>query len=317
LDNFGLGVAASRLTTGNHPLFGALEADLARFFGVAKALAVPAGYAADPIAAQGLKGEATHTLLDCRAHASLREAADLLGRPLAEFAHRDATDLRRQLRALPATARPLVFTDGVFGHDGSIAPLADYLAVLPARGRLLVDDAHGAGVVGHNGRGVAEVCDVADPRLIITGTLSKAFGASGGFVLGSATLIRNIVSRSRWFGASTPMSLPAAAAAMEAIEILRGDLAMRARLRQNTAWLKAAARAVGHSVPDNVSPILAVAPENQAQAGRLRRRLLQQGIYPSLVRYPGGPEAGYFRFAVSSEHSRRQLERLAAALRGG
>ena len=314
LDRYGFGVAASRLTTGNHPLYEELEAWLARFFRVPAALLVHTGYATNPIVAQALAGDVTHAFLDARAHASLREAADLLGCPIRGFAHRDADNLRRRLGRLPVGARPLVLTDGLFAHDGSIAPLAALLAALPPGGRLLMDEAHAAGVLGTGGRGTAEEGAVADPRLIRTATLSKAFGAAGGVVLCDRALVERVIARSRWFAASTPMPLPAAAAALAAGALIAGDVALRARLRANTARVKAAARGAGFPVPENAAPMFGLTPSDPSVARRWRRAWLRRGVFPSLIQYPGGPPGGYFRLAISSEHTENDLASLTAAL---
>lgn len=315
LDREGLSVAASRLTTGNHPLYKELEAWLAEFLAAPAALLVHAGYAANPIVAQALAGGITHAFLDARTHPSLREAAVWLDCPVREYAHGDAPELRRQLRRLPANARPLVLTDGVFAHDGSLAPLPDLLEMLPRRGLLLLDEAHAAGVIGRGGRGTLEHFRVADRRIIRTATLSKAFGAFGGVVLGSRALLERIIAHNYWFAGSTPPPLPVIAAARTAGRLIQTDAAMRARLRANTAQLKAAARAGGLSVPDTPAPILALSPAGPAATRRLRRALLERGVFPSLIRgYPAGPAAGCFRFTVSSAHTPEQLAALGGVL---
>ncbi len=310
----GPGVAASRLTTGNHPLYEELEAWLARFLHLPRVVLVNCGYASNLVAAQALAGEVTHAWLDARAHASLRDAAQFLGCPVAGFGHRDPADLRRQLARLPRGARPVVLTDGLFAHDGSLAPLAEYLAALPRRGWLVVDDAHGLGVLGEHGRGTLEACGVADPRVILCGTLSKAFGAFGGLVAGERQLLERVVARSRAFGASTPPPLPAVAAALAAGRLIAGDAALRARLRANAVVVRGAARAAGWPVPEPDTPILAVEPKSATAVTRWRQRLLRAGICPPLIRYPGGPRDGYFRFALSSAHRPEELARLITVL---
>ncbi len=314
LENLGFGVSASRLTTGNHPLFEELEVWLAAFFKAPRAVLVGAGYAANPVVAQALAGQVTHVFLDAGAHGSLLDAMAFLGITARIFLHRDPDDLRRRLARLPGGSRPLVATDGLFGRDGAVAPLAHYLNLLPSRGRLLVDDAHGAGVLGNDGRGTAEFCGVEDDRLIRTATLSKAFGAYGGVVLADAKLAARIHAHSRWFGASTPVPLPAAAGALAAGRLIQEDGAMRERLRHHATLLKEALRPLGFPETEHPSPILAVYTRSTQQAERLSQLLTRSGVYPSLIRYPGSPRQGYFRFAVSSEHDAAQLEALGGAL---
>ncbi len=316
LKEFGLNVASSRKTTGNHALYEVLERDLARFFRAERAVLVDNGYMTNLAVAQALRGEFTHVLMDARSHTSVADAAVLLGAPLVTFAHRDVADFHRHLRALGRRARPVVFTDGMFAHDGSVAPLADYLAILPSSGALLVDDAHGAGVLGTAGQGTPSHCGVRDPRVIQTVTLSKAFGAFGGAILCPRPVAEAILTRSRCFTGATPVPLPLAAGAREALRIFRANPALQTRLHANANWLKQRLRAGGLNLPDAPGPIVPVIPQSLAEAARLKRRLLAAGIHPSLIRYPGGPDGGYFRLVISSQHTRAQLAALADALLG-
>lgn len=314
LKAFGLNVASSRKTTGNHALYERLERALAQFFQAERAVLVDNGYMTNLAVAQALRGEFTHGLLDARSHSSVADAAVLLGAKVVPFAHRDVADFTRQLRGLGRGARPIVFTDGMFTHDGSVAPLAEYLAALPANGALLVDDAHGAGVLGARGRGTPSHCGVRDARVIQTVTLSKAFGAFGGAIVGSRSVVEAILTKSRCFTGATPVPLPLAAGALESLRVFRANPKLQARLHANAAWLKQQLRVGGMALPDAPGPIVPVIPASAKEAERLKRRLVAAGIHPPFIRYPGGPEGGYFRIVVSSEHTRAQLRKLAEAL---
>jgi 8-amino-7-oxononanoate synthase len=317
----GVSARAGRKTTGNHPLLVELEAALAEFFDAPTATVLSWGYAATLAAAQALAGDFTHAFVDEKAHHAVQDAAIFLGPGTRrqKFRHGDADDLARRLRRLGARARPLVLTDGVFAYDGGIAPLPAYLDALPRRGMLLVDDAHGAGVLGANGRGTPEHWQLgpkARARLVHVFTLSKAFGAGGGVVLGPPALRRALAQKSRVFGGSTSLSLPLAAAARAALPEAR-DPARRERLRANVAHVRAALRDSG--LPAGVpspSPIVAIFPKTAAEAEALRTRLDLAGIFPSFIHYAGGPASGYFRLAVSSEHTPQQVSALAAVLAG-
>ena len=183
LDRYGLNVAASRLTTGNHPLFTQLEKALAVFFGAPAALLAGNGYATNLMVVQAVGSEFSHILMDERAHLSMRDATRFFAGPVMEFKYRDAADLARRLRRLPGKARPLVMTDGLFSRDGELAPLAAYTKVLPSSGMILLDDAHAAGMIGASGKGTVEYAGVPRLRIIQTVTLSKAFGCYGGAIL--------------------------------------------------------------------------------------------------------------------------------------
>jgi 7-keto-8-aminopelargonate synthetase-like enzyme len=314
LERHGLNVAASRMTTGHHPLFTRLEKALAQFFGAPSALLAGSGYATNLIAVQGLHGDFSHLLMDERAHLSLRDAARFFAGPVLEFKHRDAPDLARRLRGLRGKTRPLVLTDGLFARDGELAPLAAYLKVLPPTGMILLDDAHAAGMIGDTGQGTVEYARVPRRRIIQTVTLSKAFGCYGGAILCEAGLRRKLMIGSAMFAGSTPLPLPLANAALTAMELLRADPGLRRRLSQNVDYVKTVLRARGLSVAHTPAPIICIVPRAAARAAQMRKRLLSHGVFPSFIRYPGGPQGGYFRFVVSSEHSQKQLDDLLEGL---
>jgi 7-keto-8-aminopelargonate synthetase-like enzyme len=306
------GVAASRRTTGNHPLYARVERALARFFGAESALVVANGYATNLMVAQALAGRFTRVLVDERAHPALADAAPLFGARVASFAHADPPALRAKLRPLRGQ-RVIVLTDGMFSFDGSVAPLRAYRAVLPRDAWLLVDDCHGAGVVGARGRGSLEHEGLGHERVIQTITLSKALGGCGGAVLAPTAVREMIWERSRMFVGSTPPPLAGMAAVLEALALLRSGARVR-QLQRNAAWLRRRLRAAGITVPDTPGPIISLVPVSPAAGGKLQRRLLQAGILPPFLRYPGSPAGGHFRFMVSSAHSRSELSRLADVL---
>jgi len=210
----------------------------------------------------------------------------------------------------------MLLTDGMFSHDGGIAPVGEYLRILPRDGMVLLDDAHGAGVLGETGRGTPQHAGVPTHRIIQTITLSKAFGVYGGAVLGSQDLRDAILARSRVFVGNTPLPLPLASAALTSVALLSSDRTVLRRLSHNAGSFKERLRASGFPVPDNPSPIVPVVPAGERIAKLLQRRLLGSGIHPPFIRYPGGPPNGYFRFVISSEHTQTQLSGLLDVLIG-
>jgi 7-keto-8-aminopelargonate synthetase-like enzyme len=315
LERHGLNVAASRMTTGNHPLFTLLEKALARFFGAPSALLTGSGYSTNLIVVQALREDFSHIFMDERAHLSLRDATRFFAGPVREFKHRHAPDLARQLRRWHGKPRPLVLTDGLFARDGELAPLAAYLKILPPRGMILLDDAHAAGLIGATGQGTVEYAGVPRRRIIQTVTLSKAFGCYGGAILCEAALREKLMTRSAMFAGSTPLPLPLAHAALKAMKILRGDASLGRRLRRNVHHIKTTLRLRGLAVPATPAPIVCIVPRSAAVVAKMRQRLLARGVYPSFIHYPGGPKGGYFRFVLSSEHSRQQLDDLLEGLK--
>lgn len=312
--HYGINVAASRLTTGNHALYGELERELCRFFGAESALLISSGYMSNLAVAQALARSFSHALIDEESHPSVADAARSLDCPLLRFQHLDAGSLSATVRRCGAGAKLIVLTDGMFSHSGAAAPLNEYLKVLPRDALILVDDAHGAGVLGKTGRGTLEHANVGRDRVIQTLTLSKAFGTFGGAILGSKRLRQRILDRSPLFVGSTPPPLPVAHAALRALSILRRDKSLRARLRENVGYLKRELRRAGLAIPDTPGPIVALVPKRERASNQIRKSLLAQGIYPPFIKYPGGPPNGYFRFAISSEHSQTQLDALIRAL---
>jgi 7-keto-8-aminopelargonate synthetase-like enzyme len=316
LRQFGLNIAASRVTTGNHALYLELETALARFFGAPAAVCVTSGYATNLIVAQALRGEVAHVFIDDKAHVSLQDAGLMFGCGVTRFRHGDAVALKRGRAGWRGAGRVIVLTDGVYTYEGQTAPLRQYLEVIRGGDLLLVDDAHGAGWLGRHGRGTPEWEGIPRARVIQTVTLSKAFGAYGGAVIGTVELREKIFARSGMFAGSTPMPLPLAWAALCAVKLLHRDRTLKHRLDKNTRYLKDALRRLGYAVADSVVPVVAITPKHAAEAKGLKRRLLAHGIFPSFIQYPGGPEGGYLRLVVSSEHTQKQLAKLVAAVGG-
>ena len=314
LEKYGLNVAASRVTTGNHALYLELETALARFFAAPAALLVSNGYASNSVAAQTLRGAFSHVVIDAKAHVSLRDASRFFACPILEFKSRDPADLRRVLAGAGGNIKPILLTDGVFTDEGEVAPLAEYLKILGPHGMILLDDAHGAGVIGRTGRGTPEYAGVSRQRIIQTVTLSKAFGVYGGAILCSRALRGKMIAGSAMFAGSTPLPLPLAYAALRAIRLLKKDRSLLRRLNHNVQYVKTVLRAAGIPVPLTPVPVIAIIPGNPAQARAIKRHLVARRVFPSFVKYPGGPAGGYFRFVISSGHSKRQLDDLLASL---
>jgi len=311
IEKFGLNVAASRRTTGNHQLYEQLETELGRFFQADSAVLVSSGYLANIVAAQAWAGKFSAAFIDERAHSSLVHAALFLNCPVRRFRHRDPKSLARVLKRSDARGPVLLLTDGMFAHDGSIAPLAPYQRVLGRKAWMLVDDAHAAGVLGKHGRGSIEFHELDRDRVIQTITLSKAFGAYGGAVIGPAAMRELCWAHSGVLTGNTPLPLPLAAAALVSLALLETDATLRGRLEKNIAKVRSALVPMELADPTHVSPIFALPAD---RSGRFGKALLARGIFPTFIQYPGGPRAGYFRFAISSEHTDDQLTRLIDAI---
>ena len=312
LDRFGLNVAASRFTTGNHELYQQLEWELIRFFGVETATLVSNGYATNLALAQGLAGEFSHALIDSRAHQSLRDCLPFLEARVIEFPHADVEAVSKLIRRCGKRSRILLLTDGMFSHNGTLAPLREYLKLLPRASRIIVDDAHGAGTLGRRGRGTCEALGIQSGQIIQTISLSKAFGVYGGAILGSKALREKLLKRSRLLRGNTPLPLPLTNAALGAVRLLREDATLRRRLVANTEFVKGQLRSESSNVEPG-TPIVSIFPKTPTEARRLHHQLLAARIFPTQIEY--ADKQAYFRFAISSEHSRAELESLVLVLR--
>ncbi len=316
IKHHGGSVGASRVTTGNHPLYLELESRLASFFGFQSATLVSSGYASSLIAVQALTTPPARVVMDEKSHSSLRLAAGFLEVPSYSFAHRDTEDFHRRLRERGEGSATLVLTDGLFSFSGAVPDLTQYAKGLGAGDVLLVDDAHGAGVIGPRGRGVLDSKPRLSPnQLILTLTLSKAFGVHGGVILSSRAFQANIHQKSHFFAGHTPPPLHTAAGTLAAIDIFEseGEI-LRGRLAETVNRLRMALRHGGLDVPPHPGPVVGLIPKSRAASRRLRQSLLDASIYPPLVVYPGAPLGGYYRFAFSSEHGPAQLDLLARVL---
>jgi len=254
VEKFGAGAGASRLICGSLAPFHELEAALAAFKQTEAALTFATGYAAALGTITSLAGKDDVIILDKLVHASIVDAARLSGAKLRIFDHNDLNDLEDKLRWADESKSAignrqsaiLIITESIFSMDGDAAPLREIVALKEKYGAwLMVDEAHAIGIIGKNGRGLADQLGVSDQIEIQMGTLGKALGASGGYICGQRALIDYLVNRARSFIFSTAPVPAAAAAAQAGIQLIQsseGEL-RRAQLRQRTAEFKSA---IGH-----------------------------------------------------------------------
>lgn len=324
-ERFGVGAATSRTLAGDTPPAVEAERRAAAFFGTEDAFHVASGFMAPAVATALLAGRVDHVLIDEHAHVSLRQAAGHLGVPVEWFAHRDAESLALAIRAKTSfRSRLLVMTDGVFSADGSIAPLEDYWGVLAGHGGavLLVDDAHGFGVLGENGRGTLEHAGLArrgfnrepasrSPALWACGTLSKALGGFGGILPGSRAVIERIKRGTPYGAAASGPPVPVAAAGAEALAIAIEHPELRERLRENAAHLKSGLRRIGLSVHDAPVPIAALAFDTGERMRQVQAALAERGVWIAyLPAYSGVGPQGVLRIAVFATHTTAMIDRL-------
>lgn len=297
--DYGAGAGASRLITGDCPLYARLEGDLAQMKGCEAALVFGSGYLANISTIPVLAGAGDAVFLDERAHACMFAGARLSGAAVESFAHNDADDLRRRLAGSNA-ARKLVLTETVFSMDGDRAPLSAIgEACAEADAWLMTDDAHGFGVVA-----------LDNPAPVQMGTLSKAVGAYGGYVCGPRAFIELLINRARGLIYTTGLPPPVLAAAIEALRLMRDEPERAARAMSNAALFSTR---IGLGAPQSaVVPLILADAERalQASAALEREGLLVTAIRPPTV----AVGTARLRFSFSAAHAPEDVARLADAV---
>jgi len=324
LRQFGIHTATSRARFGTNPPVLEVEQRAAQFFGTEEAFYFGSGYSANHVMVAALAGESGLVLVDEAAHYCVREAARLTGRPVLTFHHRDASDLCRQASR---QGRVLVLADAVGPTSGLVAPVQEYVQALARceQATLLLDDAHGFGVLGEQGRGLFEEAGLW-PRvntglteegvsLHVCGTLAKALGGFGGIIPGTHEFIARARTSSNYFdGASAPATAEAAASA-KALEIVIREPALRHQLRENSLRLRAGLRELGLAVPVGATANFALVIKDAGNMRRIHEGLKARGIMlPYVSAYAGIPPEGVMRFAVFANHSTAQIDHLVAQL---
>ena len=316
LDAYGLGAGASRLLAGTTPAHGRLEEALAEFTGRERALVFPSGYQTNVGVLTSLGGEDDALILDALCHASLIDAARLAKARMRVYPHANVTKLAALLERQRSSRRRIVVTEGVFSMDGDVAPLAQIVALCERHDAWLVlDDAHGLGVLGATGRGTVEALGVAlGERSVYVATLSKALGSQGGFAAGSDELVDLLVNRARSFVYTTGLAPACAAGAEKALTLLAAP-ARREKLAKLSARARERLRAVVPAVPEGMTPIIPVVVGEVDRAVALAGRLLDAGILAPAIRPPTVPKGtARLRISLSADHTEDDVARLADVL---
>lgn len=316
IEQWGVGAGAARLISGTMTPHYELEQDLARFKQVEAALTFGTGYTTNLGLIPALIDRDDLILADRYCHASLIEACRLAKATLRVFHHNDAGHLEGLLKKRGRARPTLIVTEGVFSMDGDLAPLPDLLTLCRQHeATLVIDDAHGTGVMGKNGQGTVEHFGLNPRDVIQMGTLSKAVGASGGYVAGTAALKDYLINTAKAFIYTTAQPPAIAAAASAAIRIIQHEPAHRERLRKNRDTLYTALTGLGFQLTDTQSPILPIIVKSPERALEMSQALYDAGIYVPAIRPPTVPKHGSrLRLTVSSEHTQEQLNNVVQSL---
>ncbi|MGB5054065.1 MAG: 8-amino-7-oxononanoate synthase [Nitrospirales bacterium] len=314
IEKFGVGSGASRLISGNVTPHHVLEDELAGFKETEAALTFSSGYASNIGVIPNLARADSLILADRLCHASLIDGCRLSRATLRVFHHNDVNHLKRLLEKRRSRTSTLILTEGVFSMDGDVAPLPEIARLAEEYGAiLLIDDAHGTGVMGATGRGTVEHFGLDSRHILQMGTLSKALGSSGGFIAGPKDFVSYLVNTARSFIYTTAPPPAIAASASAALAVIRQEPQRRVMLWRNREFLHHGLVAMGFQLTDTQSPILPIMVNDPELGVRMSQHLRAEGVWIPAVRPPTVPKGtSRLRITVTADHS---LEHLETALR--
>lgn len=310
LDEFGVGPGAVRTIAGTMQLHKDLESILSEFKKVESTLALQSGFVANQAVIPSMGADAIFT--DSLNHASIIDGVRLTKASRFIYEHNSASDLQNKLEKAKDAKRKLIITDGVFSMDGDIAPI-DEIAKLATEHEalLMVDDAHGEGVIGDHGRGISSHFNLHDGEVDIeVGTLSKAVGVVGGFISGSKVLTEYLEQKGRPFLFSSALTPPDVAASIAAVKILMSDDSLVKKLWKNGNYFQKALRDLGFDTGRTQTPITPVMIGEAKKSSEFSRKLLEAGVFAMSIGFPTVPKGmARIRAMLSAAHSIEDLDK--------
>jgi len=315
-DIYGTGSGASHLVSGHSVVHQELEEQLAEYTGRPRALLFSTGYMANIGAINALIGRRDLILQDQLNHASLLDGGRLSQADFKRYKHVDMASLDQRLEQSSAE-RKLIVTDGVFSMDGNLAPLREISSLAKKHSAwLMVDDAHGVGVLGQQGGGLVEEFNMSVEEVpVLVGTLGKSFGTFGAFVAGSEALIETLIQYSRSYIYTTALPPAIAAATIASLQIVREETWRRDKLGQLVARFRRGAKQIGLQLAESNTPIQPVLINNDEKVMQVGQQLRAAGFLVGAIRPPTVPVGtGRLRITFSANHSEEQVDQLVAAL---
>jgi 8-amino-7-oxononanoate synthase len=309
---YGAGCAGSRFLNGSLDIHVQLEERLAQFMKKPACITFSTGFAVNLGVLSSLAGKGDCIYLDRQDHACIYDGARLaIGADVKKFKHNDPADLRRLLALNGDRNGRLLVVDGVFSMEGDIAPLPEYVRICAGSDMaLMVDDAHGIGVLGRHGRGTAEHFGIEDEVDLVMGTFSKSLATVGGFVVGEPDVIKFIKHRARsliFTAAPAPASVGAVLAALDIIE---SEPERRERLWENTRFMMTALRAIGFDCGESSTPVIPIVVGPDEMAFKMAKRLEEEGVFVNAVVSPGSPPGrALIRTSYMATHTKAHLTR--------
>lgn len=312
LEEYGTSCSGSRFLNGTLDLHEKLEADLAAFMGKQAAQVFSAGFLTNQGVIAPLISRSDTVIIDRLVHASILDGVRLSFGKVRRFRHNDAESLRRNLEASRESDGMLVIVDGVYSMEGDIAPLPEIVATAKEFGaRVMVDDAHGIGVLGKTGRGTLEHFDLTDSVDLVMGTFSKSFASLGGFVAGDQRVISYIKHHSRAFIFAAAVPPSAIAAAQAALEVIQTEPEIRENLWRNTRFLLEQVKELGFETGPTETPIVPLVVGDDFRALFFWRRLFDEGLFTNCVLAPAVPDGQQrIRMCLMATHTLEDLEKV-------
>jgi glycine C-acetyltransferase len=311
VEAYGVGPAAVRTIAGTMDLHLKLEQRMAAFKGVESAITFQSGFNANLAAIPALVGKSDAIFSDELNHASIIDGSRLSGATIVRYAHCDPDDLDRALTEHRSSfPRALVITDGVFSMDGDVAPLDKIYEVAKKHDAILmVDDAHGEGVLGKGGRGIVDHFHLHGKVDVEVGTLSKAFGVVGGVVAGNPLVVEWLRQRGRPFLFSSAMTVPDTAACLAALDILEESTELVDKLWENTRYFKSEMKLLGFDTGKSTTPITPVMLGEAPLAQQFSRELFENGVFGMAIGFPTVPRGkARIRVMISAAHQKEDLD---------
>jgi glycine C-acetyltransferase len=309
---FGVGPAAVRTIAGTMELHLTLEKKLAAFKGVESAITFQSGYCANLAVFPALVSKEDVIFSDELNHASIIDGCRLSGAKIIRYKHCNINDLQRVIHEAKGTyRRAVIITDGVFSMDGDIAPLDKLYEVASANQFLLmVDDAHGEGVLGTGGRGIVDHFHLHGKVDVEIGTMSKAFGVVGGIIAGNSVIIDWLRQRGRPFLFSSAMTVPDTAACIAAVDLLVNSTELVDKLWANGRYFKAEMKKLGFNTGESVTPITPIMLGEVPLAKQFSSELFNEGLFAMALGFPTVPQGkARLRVMISAAHSREDLDK--------
>lgn len=310
IEKYGIGPGAVRTIAGTMTLHRELEEKLAKFKKAEAVITFQTGFVANLAVIPALVGENDLIFSDELNHASIIDGCRLSKAQVTRFAHADAKDLEAKLKAAPKDVKKLVITDGVFSMDGDIAPLDKiYEVTSKYNAMLMVDDAHGEGVLGNSGRGIVDHFGLHGKVDVEVGTMSKAFGVMGGLAAGKKEVIEWLSQRGRPFLFSSAMTIPDVAACIAAVGLLEKSESLVKKLWENADYLRIGLKKLGFDTGTSISPIIPIMLGENKLAQDMSRELFAEGLFAKAIVYPTVPQGkARIRVMNSAGHSKEQLD---------